>query len=280
MERKIKAQVKGFQAVDGAGVHLVRVLSNQTVKEFDPFLMLDSFDSTHPEDYTAGFPMHPHRGIETITFVAKGNMRHKDSMGFQDTVNDGEVQYMTAGSGILHEETIPASPRMLGLQLWINLPSKEKMAKPTYKAIKKNEIPEVAIPGGTLRVLMGEYDGTKGYPSHHLPLDYYHIHLDPDTSFTWKVDENRAAMGFTLLGEVTIAGEKISEKTAVRFTEGDSVTITAGKDPVEFMFMSSLALGEPVHWGGPIVMDTREGLLQAFQELQEGTFLKDTMDVE
>ena len=142
MERKIETQVKGFHAIDGGGVHLVRVLGNTTVKAFNPFLMLDSFDSTNPEDYVAGFPMHPHRGIETITFVAHGNMRHKDSMGFEDIVQDGEVQYMSAGSGILHEETIPASPRMCGLQLWLNLPAKDKMTKPSYKAIKKNEIPE------------------------------------------------------------------------------------------------------------------------------------------
>lgn len=115
----------------------MRVLGNTTVKAFNPFLMLDSFDSTNPEDYVAGFPMHPHRGIETITFVAHGNMRHKDSMGFEDIVQDGEVQYMSAGSGILHEETIPASPRMCGLQLWLNLPAKDKMTKPSYKAIKR-----------------------------------------------------------------------------------------------------------------------------------------------
>lgn len=280
MERKIETQVKGFHAIDGGGVHLVRVLGNTTVKAFNPFLMLDSFDSTNPEDYVAGFPMHPHRGIETITFVAHGNMRHKDSMGFEDIVQDGEVQYMSAGSGILHEETIPASPRMCGLQLWLNLSAKDKMTKPSYKAIKKNEIPEVPLIHGKVRVLMGNYEGTQGYQSHHLPLDYYDIHLDPGASLTWKVDRERAAMGFTLQGEVIVAGNVIPEKTAVRFTEGDTVTITAGKDPVEFMFMSSLELDDPIHWGGPIVMDTREGLLTAFQELETGTFLKDKMDVE
>jgi hypothetical protein len=127
---------------------------------------------------------------------------------------------------------------------------------------------------------MGNYEGTQGYQSHHLPLDYYDIHLDPGASLTWKVDRERAAMGFTLQGEVIVAGNVIPEKTAVRFTEGDTVTITAGKDPVEFMFMSSLELDDPIHWGGPIVMDTREGLLTAFQELETGTFLKDKMDVE
>lgn len=280
MDRKIEKLVKGIPAIDGAGVHLVRVLGNNTAKDFDPFLMLDSFDSTNPQDYVAGFPMHPHRGIETISFLAHGKMKHSDSMGFEDTVSDGEVQYMTAGSGILHEERIPESPRMCGLQLWLNLPAKDKMTKPSYKAIKKDEIPEVTIPGGKLRVLMGHYEDVQGYTSHHLPLDYYDIHLNPGETFSWHVDQGRATMGFTLQGAITIGGEEVSEKTAIRFTDGDTITITAGKDPVEFMFMSSEKLDEPVHWGGPIVMDTREGLVEAFHELERGTFLRDKMDVE
>ena len=127
MERKVIYQVKGSPAVDGAGVHLVRVLGPDTVKEFDPVLMLDSFDSTNPPDYTAGFPMHPHRGIETISYVSSGQMMHRDSLGHSDTISSGEVQWMTAGSGILHEELLPAAERLLGVQLWLNLPAKEKM---------------------------------------------------------------------------------------------------------------------------------------------------------
>lgn len=280
MKREIDAAVKGFHTVDGGGVHVIRVLGNETVDTFDPFLMLDSFDTTHPEDYEAGFPMHPHRGIETFTFVSEGNINHKDSMGFSDTVSNGEVQYMSAGSGILHEETLPAAPRLCGLQLWLNLPSKEKMSRPSYKAIKNGEIPEVKVPGGKVRVLVGSYEGTKGYESHHLPLDYYDIHLEPGASLTFPVDPKRSAMGFTLQGDVTIEGKEISEKTAVHFTEGDEVTITAGKEPVEFMFMSSFRLDEPVYWGGPVVMDTRSGLWEAFRELDRGNFLKEEMEIE
>ena len=260
MKREIDIAVKGFHTVDGGGVHVIRVLGNETVDVFDPFLMLDSFDTTHPEDYEAGFPMHPHRGIETFTFVSEGNINHKDSMGFSDTVSSGEVQYMSAGSGIL--------------------PSKEKMSRPSYKAIKNGEIPEVKVPGGKVRVLVGSYEGTKGYESHHLPLDYYDIHLEPGASLTFPVDPKRSAMGFTLQGDVTIEGKEISEKTAVHFTEGDEVTITAGKEPVEFMFMSSFRLDEPVYWGGPVVMDTRSGLWEAFRELDHGNFLKEEMEIE
>ena len=133
MERKVEQQVRGFRTQDGAGVNLVRVLGKGTVSEYDPILMLDSFDSTNPDDYTAGFPMHPHRGIETISYVYHGYMTHKDSLGNEDTIGDGEVQWMTAGSGILHEEKLPASERLLGVQLWLNLPAKDKMVPPAYR---------------------------------------------------------------------------------------------------------------------------------------------------
>lgn len=157
MERKVIYQVKGSPAVDGAGVHLVRVLGPDTVKEFDPVLMLDSFDSTNPPDYTAGFPMHPHRGIETISYVSSGQMMHRDSLGHSDTISSGEVQWMTAGSGILHEELLPAAERLLGVQLWLNLPAKEKMTSPRYHSIKNAEIPEIPLKGGMLRLLAGKY---------------------------------------------------------------------------------------------------------------------------
>ena len=177
MERKISQQVRGYRTKDGAGVNLVRVLGNQTVEEYDPILMLDSFDSTNPDDYTAGFPMHPHRGIETISYVYRGQMTHRDSLGNEDTIGDGEVQWMTAGSGILHEEKLPASERMLGVQLWLNLPAKDKMTAPAYRSIKNSEIEEIEIENGKLRLLAGEYNGRKGYSGKYLPLDYYDIHL-------------------------------------------------------------------------------------------------------
>ena len=174
----MKMKVKGFKAIDGAGVNLVRVLGNQTTKEFDPILMLDSFDSTNPEDYTAGFPMHPHRGIETISYVSRGKMVHRDSLGNEDGISDGEVQWMNSGSGIMHEEMVPAAERLLGVQLWLNLPAKDKMSKPSYNSIKKDAIKEIEIEGGKIRLLAGTYEEYQGYRGGLIfPMDYYDISL-------------------------------------------------------------------------------------------------------
>ena len=274
MERKISQQVRGFRTKDGAGVSLVRVLGNQTVQEYDPILMLDSFDSTNPDDYTAGFPMHPHRGIETISYVYRGFMTHKDSLGNQDTIGDGEVQWMTAGSGIMHEEKLPAAERMLGVQLWLNLPAKDKMTAPAYRSIKNSEIEEIEIENGKLRLLAGEYNGRKGYQGKYLPLDYYDIHLNPDASITIRTDIERSVLVFTLLGNAYIGGELVKEKTAVKLTAGDHVEIKAIDQKAQVLFISSLYLHEPIFWGGPIVMNTKDELKQAFDDLKQGTFLQ------
>lgn len=274
MERKIKNQVTGFRTKDGAGVSLVRVLGNQTTDEYDPILMLDSFDSINPEDYIAGFPLHPHRGIETISYIYKGQMTHKDSLGNEDTIKDGEVQWMTAGSGIMHEEKLPASERMLGVQLWLNLPAKDKMVPPAYKSIKNSEIQEISIDNGKLRLLAGEYNGVTGYKSKYLPLDYYDIHLNPNSSIVLDTDSNRSIMLFTLLGDAYISGELVKEKTAVKLSQGNSVEIKSTDTKAQVLFVSSIRLDESIAWGGPIVMNTKEELNKAFQDLKDGTFLK------
>ena len=253
---------------------LVRVLGNQTVEEYDPILMLDSFDSINPDDYTAGFPMHPHRGIETISYVYHGYMTHKDSLGNEDTIGDGEVQWMTAGSGILHEEKLPASERMLGVQIWLNLPAKDKMTAPAYRSIKNSEIEEIEIENGKLRLLAGEYNGRKGYQGKYLPLDYYDIHLNPYASITIRTDIERSVMAFTLLGNAYIGGELVKEKTAVKLTAGDHVEIKAIDQKAQVLFISSLYLHEPIFWGGPIVMNTKDELEQAFDDLKQGTFMQ------
>ena len=273
-QRTIQRAVQGYLTQDGAGVHLVRVLGNTTVRDFDPILMLDSFDSTNPPDYTAGFPMHPHRGIETISYVVSGAMQHLDSLGSEDTIADGEVQWMTAGSGILHEERIPAAERLLGVQLWLNLPAKDKMVQPAYHAIRREMIPEVEIPGGKLRVLAGTYGQTQGFVSSYLPLDYYHIHLEAGQEFCLETDPDRSVMLFTLLGEICVAGTQIAAKTAAHLSQGDFITLTAGRTAAEILVMSSMPLAESVSWGGPIVMNTREELQKAFEELDTGKFIK------
>lgn len=274
MERKIKNQVTGFRTKDGAGVNLVRVLGHGTIEDYDPILMLDSFDSTNPDDYTAGFPMHPHRGIETISYVCRGKMTHRDSLGNEDTIGDGEVQWMTAGSGIMHEEKLPASERLLGVQLWLNLPAKDKMVPPAYNSIKNSEIEEIQLENGKLRLLAGKYKDKEGFISKYLPLDYYDIHLNPNASIVVETEEEHSIMIFTLLGDAYIGGELVKEKTAVKLTEGDHVEIKALDKKAQVLFISSKKLGEPVSWGGPIVMNTKEELDKAFDDLKRGTFLQ------
>lgn len=278
MKRMVKNKVRGFRTTDGAGVNLVRVLGNTTAETYDPILMLDSFDSTNPEEYTAGFPMHPHRGIETISLVVKGNMVHKDSLGNEDGITDGEVQWMTAGSGILHEEKLPASDKMLGVQLWLNMPRKYKMAPPEYHSIKKEEIKEIPIDGGILRLISGQYKEHKGFMGKYLPMDYYHIILNANNKFNIETENDKSVLVFLLSGDAKVAGETISEKTAVKLTNGDSLDIESLHEEIQILFISSDKLEEPVSWGGPIVMNTREELDLAFRELSEGSFLKEKVD--
>ena len=278
MNRSVVKKVKGFRTEDGAGVSLVRVLSHKDIEAFDPILMLDSFDSVNPKDYIAGFPMHPHRGIETVSYVYKGGMQHKDSMGNEDTISDGEVQWMTAGSGILHEEALPASERMLGVQLWLNLPAKDKMCKPEYYSIKNADIKEFNREGGKLRLLAGQFGDNIGYKGNYLPFDYYDIHIASGKSVELDMEEKNSVMVFTLLGSVSIEGENVEEKTAAKLSDGDKLKITANNGDAQVLFMSSKKLEEPVVWGGPIVMNTRDELLEAFDELDKGIFLKEKID--
>lgn len=278
MKRKVKTTVKGFRAIDGAGVSLVRVLGRDTVKEFDPILMLDSFDSINPEDYTAGFPMHPHRGIETISYVSSGKMMHRDSLGNEDTVSSGEVQWMNSGSGILHEEQIPEADRLLGVQLWLNLPKDDKMSKPSYNSIKKEDIKEINIDGGKIRLLAGDYNEFTGYKGKHLPLNYYDIHLDESAEITLNMDENESVMLFTLLGSVYIEDELVEEKTAVKLTEGNSLSIKNGDEKAQVLYISSKALNEPISWAGPIVMNSKEEIKEALDDLNKGRFIKEQLE--
>lgn len=278
MKRKVKTTVKGFRAIDGAGVSLVRVLGRDTVEEFDPILMLDSFDSINPEDYTAGFPMHPHRGIETISYVSSGKMMHRDSLGNEDIVSSGEVQWMNSGSGILHEERIPEVDWLLGVQLWLNLPKDDKTSKPSYNSIKKEDIKEVEIDGGKIRLLAGDYKDVSGYRGKHLPLNYYDIHLDEGAEITLNMDENESVMLFTLLGDVYVEGEFVEEKTAVKLTEGSSLSIKNKDKKAQILYISSKALNEPISWAGPIVMNSKEEIKEALDELNKGIFIKEKLE--
>lgn len=275
MKRKILNRTQGFRTKDGAGVSLVRVLSRNTTKEYDPVLMLDSFDSVDPDDYIKGFPMHPHRGIETITYLREGTMTHKDSMGNEDTITDNEVQWMTAGSGIMHEEMPKPSKRMLGVQLWLNLLSKDKMVRPHYQSLRGDDLKIVEEDFARVKVISGEYKGTKGYAPKYLPLDFYEIEIKKNEEFTIDTKDDQQVILFTLIGDIEVEGDVVYEKTAVTTTDGDKLTIKAKDEDVIVLFLKSIPTNEPIAWAGPIVMNTNEDLRQASLDLRNGTFIKE-----
>lgn len=275
MKRKILNRTQGFRTKDGAGVSLVRVLSRNTTKEYDPILMLDSFDSTDPEDYIKGFPMHPHRGIETITYLREGTMTHKDSMGNEDTITDNEVQWMTAGSGIMHEEMPKPSKRMLGVQLWLNLLAKDKMVRPHYQSLRGDDLKIIEEDNAKVKVISGEYKGIKGYAPKYLPLDFYEIEIKKNEEITIDTKDDQQVILFTLIGDIEVEDDVVSEKTAVTTTDGDKLTIKAKDEDVIVLFLQSIPTNEEIAWAGPIVMNTNEDLRQASLDLRNGTFIKE-----
>jgi hypothetical protein len=275
--RKIQRIVRGSPAIDGAGVHLVRVLGPSTIEDFDPFLMLDSFDSRNPRDYIAGFPMHPHRGIETVTFLIQGIMDHEDSLGNKGRINGGDLQWMTSGSGIMHQEMPQPAERILGFQLWLNLPRSEKMTTPKYFDISPKDISELMIPEGKVRVISGEYAGAKGVRPYHIQARFLDFSLEAGKTLEVAVNPAETVFVFLLEGNAVIDGQHISEKSAVLLTEGDTIKVEAlPESGLRFQLLSAPALHEPVAWGGPIVMNTRDEVMRAFEDLRQGTFIKES----
>ncbi len=275
--REIIKIVKGNRAVDGAGVNLVRVIGYRDTKELDPFLMLDAFDSYDPADYVKGFPWHPHRGIETVTYLINGRMDHEDSLGNKGSIMAGDCQWMTAGSGILHQEMPIASDRMLGAQLWINLPQKDKMTDPAYRDIKAEKIPLVKDENGEVRIISGSFKGTKGaMQADYVKATYLDINVFPNKSMTIPTIDIENVFAYLVDGDAEF-GEKqtsISSHTGILFNKGEQIIIKAGKNGLRMLLLSGKALDEPIAWGGPIVMNTREELDHAFEELNNGTFIK------
>ncbi len=277
MKRKVVETVTGSPTTDGAGVHLVRVLSNRTVYRFDPFLMLDAFDSHNPDDYIKGFPMHPHRGIETFTYLIKGRIDHEDSLGNKGSIHSGEIQWMTGGSGILHQEMPQPTEHLMGLQLWINLPAKDKMTEPKYFDINADMVKVVEEDAAFIRVLAGKYKDVQGAKGHHLQVSVFDITVKPNRDFSLPVNPEETVFVYIIEGEgyfgnnMTTVYEK---KVAALFDSGDEFYVKAGDKGIRFMIFAGKPLREPVAWGGPIVMNTREELLHAFDELSEGTFIK------
>ncbi len=273
--RPVVKTVRGIRTTDGAGVRLTRVLSQRETRDFDPFLMLDSFDSLNPSDYLAGFPMHPHRGIETITYLIAGRIAHEDSLGNKGEILAGESQWMSSGSGILHEEMPKASPRMLGFQLWLNLPAAEKMSEPTYLSITREMIPVVAQDGAKVHVISGAFAGAKGVTPGHIQAAVMYVELDAGAQLTLPACTGDTCFVFTILGDALVDGNPLPEKTAALLGEGDSVHLSATADaPARVIFYGGRPLAEPIAWGGPIVMNTQQELAFAFEELERGTFIK------
>lgn len=277
MKRKVIEIVKGSPAIDGAGVHLVRVLGPNEVYRFDPFLMLDAFDSKNPEDYIKGFPLHPHRGIETVTYLIKGHVDHQDSLGNKGSIRNGESQWMTAGSGILHQEMPQKSEHFLGLQLWINLPKKEKMTHPKYFDITSNMIKEFEEPNATVRLISGSYKGHQGAKGNHVDALMMDIEVKPGQEFSMPTDKESNLFVYIIEGDAHFGddkGELIHNKVAALFSKEDEFYLKAGTNGIRFVLFAGRPLGESIAWGGPIVMNTRTELQEAFDELEEGTFIK------
>jgi redox-sensitive bicupin YhaK (pirin superfamily) len=295
--RPIKNISQAQPAIEGAGVHLRRAFGFGKTTEFDPFLLFDDFRNDNPESYLAGFPWHPHRGIETITYVLAGTVNHGDSLGNSGTLGAGDVQWMTAGRGILHQEMPKGDPkgRMHGFQLWANLPSSLKMTSPRYQDVSSRDIPEITDDDGTIvRVVCGEFLGKKG-PVDGIAADprYLDIYVPPRKRKTLKVETSRHAFAYVFEGTGTFRDasqprgvlvedlqtseqryDETGNRSLVLFDTGDEVTVQAGEDGIRFLLISGKPLKEPVAWYGPIVMNTDDELRQAISELRNGTFIK------
>lgn len=276
--RAIRRIVTGRSAVDGAGVRLVRVFGYHDTKDFDPFLMLDAFDSSDPDDYVRGFPWHPHRGIETVTYLIRGDIEHGDSLGNKGSILDGDCQWMTAGSGIIHQEMPKASERMLGCQLWINLPARDKMTPPQYRDVRAATIPVIEADGSRVHVIAGDYQGQAGATrGDYIDAQYLDVELQAGVTWTLATPPDHTLFIYILQGEASFdpdQAELLASKRAVLFSAGDTFWTRAGSAGVRFLLLSGAPLHEPIAWGGPIVMNTRAELDLAFQELEHNTFIK------
>lgn len=278
--REISKILKSKPTLEGAGVHLKRVFGYHEVPLFDSFLLLDDFGSDNPNDYMAGFPWHPHRGIETVTYMLQGEVEHGDSIGNAGIIKSGDVQWMTAGNGIIHQE-MPKRYEgyMRGFQLWVNLPSSDKMMNPRYRDVLKDTIPEVSPQDGIkIKIISGEVEGVKG-PVQDLVIDteYLDVTLEPDTDFEYDTKRDYKLFAYIIEGKGQFDSEKnkvLGDGHLVLYGEGDSVKISSLKDSLRFLLISGKPISEPVAWYGPIVMNTQEELDLAFKEYSEGTFIK------
>ena len=277
LRREIERIVEPQPVIEGAGVRLKRSIGTRSLDYLDPFLLLDHFASTNPADYEAGFPLHPHRGIETVTYMLRGGVDHRDSIGNSGSIGPGDIQWMTAGGGIMHEEMPQVRPEGIdGFQLWVNLPARLKMTRPRYQGILASEIPEVEIEGGTrIRVITGTVDGVSG-PVSGIAADpvYLDVSVPAHTSFTHQITRGHTAFAYVFEGEAAFGDDqKVSHTRLIVLGDGDYVKVATADSPVRFLLVSGKPLSEPIARYGPFVMNTREEIEQALRDLRQGTFV-------
>jgi redox-sensitive bicupin YhaK (pirin superfamily) len=276
MVRKAERMIEPESVVEGAGVRLKRSIATETLDYLDPFLLLDHFASDNPRDYEAGFPLHPHRGIETVTYLLKGVVHHRDTLGNSGSIGAGDVQWMTAGRGIMHEEMPQVRPEgIAGFQLWVNLPKKFKMTKPRYQDVRSDRIPEIKNKDGVrIRVITGTVEGTSG-PVSEIAADpvYLDVLVPPNTVFTQPIERGHTAFAYLFEGEAGFAEDKVASPKLVVLGEGDEVRAATGKNSARFLLVSGKPLHEPIARYGPFVMNTEEEIEQTLQELRQGTFV-------
>jgi redox-sensitive bicupin YhaK (pirin superfamily) len=296
--RRIRKVIRSKPTIEGAGVHLKRAFGFSEAPALDPFLLLDDFRSNDPQYYIQGFPWHPHRGIETITYVLRGNVEHGDSMGNAGVIGAGDVQWMTAGSGIIHQEMPKGDEagHMSGFQLWANLPASHKMMDPRYRDVKSSQIPEISTGNGvTIRIVCGEVEGTRG-PVRDIITEpeYLDLTVPAETEFIHPTKPGHTVFAYIIEGKAWFCQQKdpftyevegtnyfdiqrnpfVTNEDLVLFDDGEQVVVSTEDEPVRFLLMSGKPIGEPVAWYGPIVMNTRRELQIAFEEYRNGTFIK------
>ena len=275
-QRKVEAVIDPEPFVEGAGVRLKRSIGTRSLNYLDPFLLLDHFAGTNPADYRAGFPLHPHRGIETVTYMLRGAVDHRDSIGNSGSIGPGDVQWMTAGGGIMHEEMPQIRPEGIdGFQLWVNLPARPKMTQPRYQGILASEIPVVDLEGGIkVRVITGTVNGVHG-PVRGIAADpvYIDVSVPAGASFAHDVARGHSAFAYVFEGDVSFDDQPISHPKLVVFDDGDYVQAVTGDGPARFLLVSGEPLKEPIARYGPFVMNTREEIEDALRDLRQGTFV-------
>ncbi|MCE1164164.1 MAG: pirin family protein [Bacteroidetes bacterium] len=277
--REVILSLKARAVTEGAGVRLRRVFGNLRNNAADPFLLLDDFGSDNPDDYTAGFPWHPHRGIETVTYILAGKVEHEDSLGNKGTIGSGDVQWMTAGSGIIHQEMPKdTGEAMRGFQLWVNLPGKSKMTDPHYRDVNSDRIPVFKDNGIEARIICGKFAGLEG-PVKDLEVEteYFDIKLEGNKEAELRANPSHNVLIYLFEGEASTgggAGENYGKGTLLLFGKGNLIKMQAGTEGARFLYFSGKPIGEPVAWYGPVVMNTKEELETAFREISDGTFLK------